>query len=194
VEALLLHPSFNHRTHRIHGNKASPCYVMLPCIRRVPWFPALRRQESIRGRRTAVPSGSLHSDGLEERQPTQRDDAPPAPRRRLGLATIVPLDASQPANGSSRTCLPASHVHISSHLQVRIHLQRRLGRTQLEDIESNPQHSDEKYGCSDAPCRPIICATDHPVAARDLPLLKRPTRRLGCIGWLCFHLRWHIDC
>ncbi|WP_283435662.1 hypothetical protein [Neorhodopirellula lusitana] len=25
--------------------------------------------------------------------------------------------------------------------------------------------------------------TDHPVAARDLPLSKRPARRLGCIGW-----------
>jgi hypothetical protein len=31
---------------------------------------------------------------LEERQPTQRNDTFAAPRRSLGLATIVPLDAS----------------------------------------------------------------------------------------------------
>ncbi len=37
---------------------------------------------------------SQHSDGLEELESTNRNDATPAPRRRLGLATIVPLDAS----------------------------------------------------------------------------------------------------
>jgi hypothetical protein len=45
--------------------------------------------------RTAVPRRSQHGDGLEECQPTQRDDATVAPRRRLGVATIVPLDAGQ---------------------------------------------------------------------------------------------------
>ena len=42
-----------------------------------------------------VPSGSQHGDGLEERQPTQRDDATASPRRSLGLATIVPFDAGE---------------------------------------------------------------------------------------------------
>ena len=37
-------------------------------------------------------------DGLEECQPTQHDDATVAPRRRLGLATIVPFDAGQQTN------------------------------------------------------------------------------------------------
>ena len=60
----------------------------------------LRRQERVCGRGSAVPSRSQHSDGLEECQPTQRDDATAAPRRRLGLATIVPFDAGQPANGT----------------------------------------------------------------------------------------------
>ncbi|MEY2612675.1 MAG: hypothetical protein RL069_1487, partial [Planctomycetota bacterium] len=32
-----------------------------------------------------------HGDGLEERKLTQRNDTFVAPRRRLGLATIVPL-------------------------------------------------------------------------------------------------------
>ena len=61
----------------------------------------LWRQERIRGRGSAVPSGGQHGDGLEECQPTQRDDATPAPRRRFGLATIVSLDAGQPADGTS---------------------------------------------------------------------------------------------
>jgi hypothetical protein len=33
-----------HGTHGTHGNKPSHCYVMLPRVRCVPWFPALRRQ------------------------------------------------------------------------------------------------------------------------------------------------------
>ena len=84
--------------------------------------------------------------------------------------TVIPVNTVQSPTrppqaagknpGAVPEFLPASHVHISSHLQVRIHLQRRLGRTQLEDIASNPQHSDEKYGCSDARCRPIICSTE----------------------------------
>ncbi|MCY3008370.1 MAG: hypothetical protein NTY42_00880 [Planctomycetota bacterium] len=37
--------------------------------------------------------GSQHGDGLEELEPTDRDDATAAPRWRLGLATIVPLHA-----------------------------------------------------------------------------------------------------
>ena len=57
------------------------------------WFPALRRQERVCGRGSTVPCGSQHGDGLEELEPTHRNDATPAPRRSLGLATIVPLDA-----------------------------------------------------------------------------------------------------
>jgi hypothetical protein len=45
------------------------------------------------GRRTPVSSGSQHGDGLEEVEPTHRNDATTATRRRLGLATIVPFDA-----------------------------------------------------------------------------------------------------
>ena len=58
-------------------------------------------------RRTSVPSHSQHGDGLEERRPTQRDDVIPALHRRFGLATIVPLDASKPANGTP-TRVPAA--------------------------------------------------------------------------------------
>ena len=54
----------------------------------------LRGQERLCGRGSAVPRRSQHRDGLEERQPTQRDDATVAARRRFGLATIVPFDAS----------------------------------------------------------------------------------------------------
>ena len=78
-------------------------------IRSCPIFPELRPildeafeifgdTERICCRCTAVPSGGQYSDGLEERQPTQRNDATVAPRRRLGLATIVPFDAGQQAN------------------------------------------------------------------------------------------------
>ncbi len=81
---------FNHRTHRTHGNESSPRYVVFPCVRCVPWFPALRRQERICGRCTAVSSGSEYNDGLEELEPTDRNDATAAPRRRLRLATFVP--------------------------------------------------------------------------------------------------------
>ncbi len=106
VEALLLRPSFNHRTHRTHGNKSSHRYVLVPCIRCVLWFPALRRQERVCGRCSAVSSGRQHCDGLEELEPTDRNDATPATRRSLGLATIVPFcnasrGASQPANGTA---------------------------------------------------------------------------------------------
>ena len=44
---------------------------------------------------------SQYSDGLEELEPTQRDDATASPRGRLGLATIVPLDAGQQTNGTA---------------------------------------------------------------------------------------------
>jgi hypothetical protein len=40
----------------------------------------------------------IFGNGLEERQPTQRDDATASPRRSFGLATIVPFDAGQQAN------------------------------------------------------------------------------------------------
>ena len=94
ILGLSRYPVFlNHRTHGTHGNKTISRCVMLQWIRCVLWFLAFRRQERICSCRTAVPSGSQHSDGLEERQPTQRDDATPSPRRRLGLATIVPFDA-----------------------------------------------------------------------------------------------------
>jgi len=52
---------------------------------------ALRRKERIRGRRSPVSCSSQHGDGLEECQPTQRDDAAAVLRRRLGLATLVPF-------------------------------------------------------------------------------------------------------
>ena len=55
----------------------------------------LWRQERLCGRRSAVSSGSQHGDGMEECQPTQRNDAIAATRRSLGLATIVPLDEGQ---------------------------------------------------------------------------------------------------
>jgi hypothetical protein len=60
----------------------------------------LRRQERIRGRGSAVSSGCQHGDGLEELEPTDRNDATLAPRRRFRLATIVPFDGGQPANGT----------------------------------------------------------------------------------------------
>ena len=47
ILGLSRYPVFNHRTRRTHGNKSSHCYVMLPCVRCVPWFPDLRRQERI---------------------------------------------------------------------------------------------------------------------------------------------------
>jgi len=55
----------------------------------------LRRQERLCGRGSTVPCRSQHGDGLEECQPTQRNDATAAPRRRLGLATIVSFDAGE---------------------------------------------------------------------------------------------------
>ena len=36
-----------------------------------------------------------HGDGLEDWQPAKRDNSASAPRRSLGLATIVPRDAGQ---------------------------------------------------------------------------------------------------
>ena len=42
----------------------------------------------------AVPSCRQHGDGLEKLESTNRDDTTLAPRRCLGLATIVPFDAS----------------------------------------------------------------------------------------------------
>ena len=53
----------------------------------------IQRQKQIRGRRTAASSDSQHGDGLEELEPTDRNDATLATRGRLGVATIVPLDA-----------------------------------------------------------------------------------------------------
>jgi len=43
----------------------------------------------------AVPRRRQHSDGLEERQPTKREDATPATRRHLVLAKFVSFDAGQ---------------------------------------------------------------------------------------------------
>jgi hypothetical protein len=47
ILGLSRYPFFNHRTRRTHGNKSSHCYAMLPCVRCIPWFPDLRRQERI---------------------------------------------------------------------------------------------------------------------------------------------------
>ena len=88
VEALLIRPSFNHRTHRTHGNKSSHHYVLLPCIRCVLWFPALRRQERVRVRGSTVSGGRQHCDGLEELEPTHRDDATTAAASYSGLTSI----------------------------------------------------------------------------------------------------------
>lgn len=52
----------------------------------------------MRCRGSAVPRSSQYEDGMEERQPTERDVATAATRRRLGLATIVPFDASERAS------------------------------------------------------------------------------------------------
>ncbi len=54
-----------------------------------------------------VSSGRRYGDGLEELEPTHRNDATLATRRRFGLATIVPFNASQPADGTA-TRFPAS--------------------------------------------------------------------------------------
>ena len=65
----------------------------------------LRRQKRVCGCRSTISSGSQHSDGLEECQPTQQDDATVAPRRSLGLATIVPL-----CNASRGACQQANRA------------------------------------------------------------------------------------
>ena len=96
ILGLSRYPVFlNHRTHRTHRNESSPRHVIFPCVRCVPWFPALRGQERIRGRGSPVSSGSQHSDGLEELESTHRNDSTTTTRRSLWLATIVPFDASQ---------------------------------------------------------------------------------------------------
>ena len=51
--------------------------------------------------KSPVQSCSQHGDGLEELEPADRNDATVAPRRRIRLATIVPLDASQQTNGTA---------------------------------------------------------------------------------------------
>jgi hypothetical protein len=48
----------------------------------------------------SVSSGCQHSDGLEEFEPTDRNDTTLAPRRRFGLATIVSFDAGQQITGT----------------------------------------------------------------------------------------------
>ena len=63
-------------------------------------------REQARGRRSTVPSGSQYSDGLEELEPTDRNDAPLATRRCLALATIIPLRKA--TTGASQ---PAMHVN-----------------------------------------------------------------------------------
>ena len=60
-----------------------------------------RQGKRIRGRCAPVSSGCQHGDGLEELELTHRNDATVAPRRRIRLATIVPLDAGQPTNGTA---------------------------------------------------------------------------------------------
>ena len=67
----------------------------------------LRRQERIRGRGSTISSGSQCGHGLEELEPTHRNDATTATRRRLGLATIVPLDAGKQTNRTP-TRVPAA--------------------------------------------------------------------------------------
>ena len=44
---------------------------------------------------------------MEEFEPTDRNDATPAPRRRFGLATIVPFDAGQQTDRTP-TQIPAA--------------------------------------------------------------------------------------
>ena len=61
-------------------------WVLFPCVLCVPWFPTLRRQKRVCGRGNAVSSCRQHSDGLEELEPTHRNDATAATRRRLRLA------------------------------------------------------------------------------------------------------------
>jgi hypothetical protein len=63
--------------------------------------PKVERHEG-RGIRSCPVSRCCHrGNGPEERQPTQRDDATPAPRRCLGLATIVPFDEGQQTDGTA---------------------------------------------------------------------------------------------
>ena len=89
-----------------------PGHSQLPDLSRTETYPRrsvrnLRRQERIRGRSSTVPSGSQHGDGLEELEPTDRNDATAATSRRLGLATIVPLDAGQQTDRTAAR-VPAS--------------------------------------------------------------------------------------
>jgi hypothetical protein len=61
-------------------------WILFPCVLCIPWFPALRRQERVCGRGNAVSCGRQYRDGLEEPEPTHRNDATAATRRRLRLA------------------------------------------------------------------------------------------------------------
>jgi len=70
-------------------------------IRSCPIFPEQRPTVTRASEPAPVSSGCQHDDGQEELEPTHRDDTTLAPRRRLGLATIVPFDAGQPANGTA---------------------------------------------------------------------------------------------
>jgi hypothetical protein len=72
-------------------------------VRSCPIFPELR---PILDEALEILRSSQHGDGLEELEPTHRNDATLAPRRSIGVATIVPLcnalrGAGQQANGTS---------------------------------------------------------------------------------------------
>jgi len=60
-----------------------------------------RLHSDFRGSR--VPSCRKHSDGLEELETTDRDDAAAAPRRSFGLATIVLYSVLQEGRASRQT-------------------------------------------------------------------------------------------
>ena len=71
-------------------------------IRSCPIFPGLRPTVTRASEPAAVSCGSQHGDGLEELELTHRDDATPAPRWSLGLATIVSYcNASRGASKSA---------------------------------------------------------------------------------------------
>jgi len=82
ILGLSRYPVFlNHRTHRTHGNKCSPRYVIFTWFRCVPWFSALRRQERVSGRGSAVSSCRQYGDGLEELASHRSAELPARDRR-----------------------------------------------------------------------------------------------------------------
>jgi hypothetical protein len=85
-----------------------PGHSQLPDLPRAATDPRrsvrdIRRQERVCGRCAPVSSGRQHGDGLEELEPTDRNDATAPPRRRFGLAKIVPFCKAPRGRASRQT-------------------------------------------------------------------------------------------